>query len=636
MNNQKESTSILNTTDCFIIPLIIFLGILTRFWLNGWPDFVTFDEVHFGGFTNGYIKQEYFFDIHPPLAKLIIALVSYLGCYKGDIDFENLYSQRYFDEKSNEMLIDYVTLRLAPQLFSSFVPALIYITMRILHFTVLSSITSSSLLLFETSIICEGRFILTDGILHFFVALHLLSLFYAGQYPSLPSLIIDGITLGFACSCKSTAWSLPFLNAFVHIYFIIQKYQKIIENTSNTIFNEYLRKTDKKSKDHQNKSITYSKVKLSYFIPDIIIDIITRGALLFFLMIFIFYITFVIHIAILRYDGPGSVFLTKYIKKTLLHSKSSSQENSTFSIEPLSKRISGPSMLHRFLQLNLEMHASNMRINSFHPYQSRPLSWPLLTSTYVAFIVLDDDREINCLGNIFVYYTSFFSIVFLLIYICALFIQFLFNSIFNRNQKNSKVSEFFNSRIFFIVFGYLINYLPFFLVPRCMFLYHYQIPLIFACMAVGSLIEMIFFITSQIEDKTQELFVISKVLPKYLDENKSKNTEKVDFDDFNLMMKNFLKKSHQTNFLNVIGILCAIVLITLPIIGFLIWYPFLYGTQITHETLPLKIYRFLFKVENNIYNTSPHNLYQQIFIPDNWIWGDSYHRELSRKNEDSD
>jgi dolichyl-phosphate-mannose-protein mannosyltransferase len=36
-----------------------------------------FDESHFGGFTERYLKHEYFFDIHPPMAKLTIAL--YVG-----------------------------------------------------------------------------------------------------------------------------------------------------------------------------------------------------------------------------------------------------------------------------------------------------------------------------------------------------------------------------------------------------------------------------------------------------------------------------------------------------------------------------------------------------------------------------
>jgi dolichyl-phosphate-mannose--protein O-mannosyl transferase len=38
--------------------------------------------VHFGKFIGGYISGHYFFDIHPPFGKLLIALVAYLGGYR--------------------------------------------------------------------------------------------------------------------------------------------------------------------------------------------------------------------------------------------------------------------------------------------------------------------------------------------------------------------------------------------------------------------------------------------------------------------------------------------------------------------------------------------------------------------------
>ena len=40
---------------------------------------VIFDEFHFGRFVNGYLTGEYFFDIHPPLGKQLLALGAVLG-----------------------------------------------------------------------------------------------------------------------------------------------------------------------------------------------------------------------------------------------------------------------------------------------------------------------------------------------------------------------------------------------------------------------------------------------------------------------------------------------------------------------------------------------------------------------------
>jgi dolichyl-phosphate-mannose--protein O-mannosyl transferase len=49
-----------------------------------------FDEVHFGKFASKYIKTQYFVDVHPPLAKLLITLAAFVFGYDGQFDFKDI------------------------------------------------------------------------------------------------------------------------------------------------------------------------------------------------------------------------------------------------------------------------------------------------------------------------------------------------------------------------------------------------------------------------------------------------------------------------------------------------------------------------------------------------------------------
>lgn len=105
----------------------------------------------------------FFFDIHP-LAQFIITLFAYLLEYDGDIQFSNIYGHDYSS-------VDYISLRITQIIFSSLISPLIYLFFLFSSFSIIASIISSSFILFDTSFLCEGKFILTDGILNFFVSL---------------------------------------------------------------------------------------------------------------------------------------------------------------------------------------------------------------------------------------------------------------------------------------------------------------------------------------------------------------------------------------------------------------------------------------------------------------------------------
>ena len=56
-----------------IFPLILtILSLFTHLLFFGQPYAVVFDEVYNGSFISAYYSGEYYFDIHPPLAKILM------------------------------------------------------------------------------------------------------------------------------------------------------------------------------------------------------------------------------------------------------------------------------------------------------------------------------------------------------------------------------------------------------------------------------------------------------------------------------------------------------------------------------------------------------------------------------------
>ncbi|XP_046688343.1 protein O-mannosyl-transferase 2-like isoform X2 [Homalodisca vitripennis] len=67
---------------------VVCFSFASRFYQVTTPDHVCWDETHFGKMGSWYIKRTFFFDVHPPLGKMLIALSGYLTGYDGNFPFE--------------------------------------------------------------------------------------------------------------------------------------------------------------------------------------------------------------------------------------------------------------------------------------------------------------------------------------------------------------------------------------------------------------------------------------------------------------------------------------------------------------------------------------------------------------------
>ncbi|EAY12180.1 Dolichyl-phosphate-mannose-protein mannosyltransferase, putative [Trichomonas vaginalis G3] len=399
--------------DSIFITLISIIALYARLYTIAHPTVVTFDEVHFGNFTKWYINKRFHFDIHPPLGKMLMAYISKASQYKGNIDSFNNIGTAF---KTNETA--YLSVRIIPAIFSSFVSPLLYTALRNFEVSPFTSFASVFLVAFDSSMITESKFILSDGMLHFFSALHIecFALFMRTQNNY--HVVLAGITLGCASACKYTALGLIALDGLVQVAWILVKWPSII-------------------------------------------DIILRAGLILVPTFFSFVTVWIFHFALTPYHGHNSNYIDQADRHTLMELDN---PNTSY----WGNRLTKSPLFLRIIKWNIVMNAINMRSNCPHPWSSSPEYWPLLMDKYVMFYSSGEYRQIMCFGLPVSYWFSAASIV--------LAIPFLF----------FKLSDYRN---LIWILGWSVSFFPFLRVPRTMFHYHYLVPLMFATLNYGTLIE---------------------------------------------------------------------------------------------------------------------------------------------------
>src|SRR6185369_9357050 len=88
--------------------IILAAAIATHAAYWGHPPEVAFDETYFSKFAVAYQSHEYYFDIHPPLGKLLIGAAGWLGGVTPADNFD-LTGERHPDNR-------YMSLRVLPLL----------------------------------------------------------------------------------------------------------------------------------------------------------------------------------------------------------------------------------------------------------------------------------------------------------------------------------------------------------------------------------------------------------------------------------------------------------------------------------------------------------------------------------------
>jgi dolichyl-phosphate-mannose--protein O-mannosyl transferase len=375
-----------------------------------YPPYLVFDEVYFGNFTNWYLRGQYFTDIHPPLAKLIMACVAHFAGYKGHINFEELGEVNRYPDMS------YVPLRVTPAFFGALCVPVTYLAMRAMLCSHFAAFTSALLVTTDIMLIVEARHILSDGILHFFTCLAIASIFLAERSSELAVFVFEGLCVGCAAACKYTAGGVVLLALI--------------------------------------RQIPLSELRNW---RAVLVGVI-RAGLLGAMIGLVHFACFAVHLHILSYRPEGGAWGPQSVIEGLVSRADPDWE----------ARSRAPSMIRRVIALALDMHRGNMKIGSGHPYSSKWYEWPLATGKWVLYWTRDG-KHILCMANVLLWWPVFAAIV------------------FNLGRTILKLDFFGDTSA--MMWGYLFSYLPFGLVPREMFIYHYAIPLIFGCCNLGLVID---------------------------------------------------------------------------------------------------------------------------------------------------
>ncbi|WFD35271.1 dolichyl-phosphate-mannose--protein mannosyltransferase [Malassezia cuniculi] len=228
----RHVAATLSRGDWLVVAFLSLLALVTRFYAISQPSSVVFDEVHFGGFASKYIKQRFFMDVHPPLAKLLITFAAWLGGFKGNFSFDPLGSE-YLDE-SNQERVPYVMMRSVGALLGAAVIPLAYLTMRGLGLRGISALVAASFVALDNALTTQSRLILLDAPLLFFIALSIYAWVVFSQIDAQAPftrrwwiyLSLTGAGLGASVSCK---WVGLFTIAAVGVAVIVQLWERLAD-----------------------------------------------------------------------------------------------------------------------------------------------------------------------------------------------------------------------------------------------------------------------------------------------------------------------------------------------------------------------------------------------------------------------
>lgn len=393
--------------------LLSVAALLSRLVFINNPPSIVFDEVYFRSFAADYLSGHYFFDIHPPLVKLLFAGSAHLL----GISPEQLASE---DPAG-------IVLRVLPALAGAALVPLVYVLIRQFGLGRRVATLGALLVLLDNALLVESRLIVMDSLL-LLAGIGAMSAYMALRVSKgikrWAWVIVTAVLLGVLVSIKWSGLAIAGLIALAWAFEAIRRrldWRRLLAEVTAVVA---------------------------------IVATIYIGS-------------FMAHFSLLHHSGEGDAFMSDRFQSTL-------EGN------PQYKQSAGMASWDKFIELNEEMYTAQSSLNGVeHPYASKWYTWPLqLRPVYYwqGAEVGNLQAHIYLLGNPVVWWGSTIGVLVALVLWLGL----------------PRTLGRYRTLTGFLLFGYMVNFLPFAFIDRPMFLYHYLFALIFAVLLSCVLLALLF------------------------------------------------------------------------------------------------------------------------------------------------
>ncbi|XP_014248084.1 protein O-mannosyltransferase 1 [Cimex lectularius] len=191
-----------------VVAVFLFgLAAVSRFYKLDEPRHIVFDELHYGKYIGLYIKNTFFFDLHPPLGKLLISSIAQFAGFDGKFRFDRIGTA--YDET-----VPIFALRFLPALCGSLIVPTSYFLMLELRCQQWTAMLAALLVLFDNALLTQSRFILMEPMLLLLTLLGLLSFLKFRRYTNNFKHPMFWIWLSTCLTCLSLALCVKYVGFF--------------------------------------------------------------------------------------------------------------------------------------------------------------------------------------------------------------------------------------------------------------------------------------------------------------------------------------------------------------------------------------------------------------------------------------